>query len=189
MTALRLRWRTLAAIVLAVVWLAGVYRYLRRDASKDPAPVTTYVPAASPPKSPQMPQVLQSVLAAPGVAPAVPAVSPAVPAASAVAPAAPSTEEAGPAAATATPSVHDAVWSAVSAVTKDGSLIFVPYSESDGARGEPNLRFDVWNRRGKLVQQQVVKTVDQCTGSAGQRRRVVDPDALSTHPLGVRCSA
>ncbi|HEX7843095.1 MAG TPA: hypothetical protein VF469_36735 [Kofleriaceae bacterium] len=69
-----------------------------------------------------------------------------------------------PATAAEAQAVHDKVWSTVPSVTSDGSRIFVPFSVGDGARGEPNRVFDLWDRRGKRVQRVVVKTVDQCDG-------------------------
>jgi hypothetical protein len=84
MTALRFRWRTLVAVVLAVVWIVGVYRYLRRDASLDPASVTTYVPVASPPQAKPGPRPAAAPPAAAPTAPAAPVVAPTAPAASAV---------------------------------------------------------------------------------------------------------
>jgi hypothetical protein len=78
--------------------------------------------------------------------------------------------------------VHDALWSAAPSVTSDGALIFMPYSSSDGARGEPNLVFEVWNRRAERVQRQVIKDVDQCDAHQQQPSTwsPCPPDAASS---------
>jgi hypothetical protein len=64
-------------------------------------------------------------------------------------------------------SLHDRLWAVQPSVTSDGSQILVPYTAEDGGRGMPNLRFQVWNRRGKLVQQQLIQDVEQYLGDGG----------------------
>lgn len=69
----------------------------------------------------------------------------------------------------------DPVWGAVPSVTADGNQIFVPYRGADGARGEANLSFDVWDRRGKLVRGQIVQSTEQWdTEGDAQVRRAVE---------------
>ena len=174
MTAFRFRWRPLVAVVLAVIWIVGVVRYVSRDA-KVTAPLTTYVPAAPAPV-PQIPDAGQAELAAPTV----PAVAPAAPAAPAVAPAAPSavaptapvaapTAPAAAADATAVSSLHDRLWSAVTSVTSDGSRILVAVSGRPFfARVDPDLHLVVWDRHGKVVQQQVVQSMELAEQNLGE---------------------
>jgi hypothetical protein len=69
--------------------------------------------------------------------------------------------------ATAASSLHDRLWSAVPSVTSDGSLILVPVSGPFFARWEPNLLFVVWDRHGKVVQQQVVQDMEQDLSERG----------------------
>jgi hypothetical protein len=60
--------------------------------------------------------------------------------------------------------VHDRVWTAQILLSPDATQILMPEQDPDGARGEPNLRYEVWNRAGKAIRTLEIKTVDQWQG-------------------------
>lgn len=83
--------------------------------------------------------------------------------------------------------VHDRVWAAHPLISPDAQQLFMALQDSDGARGEPNLRYEVWNRAGKTVRTLEIKSVDQWDGDpgtvakvrAGERRAAAMLDELA----------
>jgi len=161
--------KVLIIAVLVAVWcVAMVRRCGATDRAASPAaaalPVTRAAAAPAP------------VAAAAPVAP-----TPVAPTAAAApdagidaAAAAPTPVAADPAdAADAADPVRDRVWAAKLMVSSDGKQIFHPWSSSDGARGSPNLTFDILDRAGKRVRHLAVLDVDQPTGDDSRAPEVL----------------
>jgi hypothetical protein len=108
------------------------------------------------------------------VSPAPAPIAPAVAVSPAPAPIAPAPVAVSPAPAPEAPSPRDVLWGTQPAVSRDGSLILVPYRAEDGAYGRANLVLRVSNRRGKIVKQQLVQSADQC-GAGGCQPEAAAP--------------
>jgi len=121
---------------LLAIWCVA----MGRRCSRDPDPMSPTVVASVPRVAPSAPPDA-SVTDAPGVDAAV-----------AIAPGEPPPDP-----------VRDRVWAASFLMSPDAKQLLVPVTDDDGARGTPNLHFEIWNRRGKVVRSQVVQTIDQFT--------------------------